>query len=431
MDGQSFMGTEQTMRMRLLTATASGVLGGTLAAFALFGPAAPALAGAPSTPAAPTTGASAVFNDGTTQGLMHSVFIPLTTVLPLSFDDQAFRKVENRPRITAILKELMDHSADLEHHVSGKRERAFSFVAKSLKHDARHLYRWYTSGAFDEARFTLHNMTENCITCHSSLPEGAKVPPAIGFFQAVQVDAMHPLERAHYQVMSRQFDAALATYEGFFQQADVPPSSITTLGSFVDYLRINANVKQDLERPRRFLDAIARRDGVTPSAKDLLLKWTSHLEALTKEKTLAKPGLAEARKVVEQGRALMEFPQDRDGLVYYLVAGSMLNRYVYSHPESKMTTVAEKRDLGEAYYLLGVTESLLGHSFWISRSEFYLESAIRLAPQEAFARKAYDLLETSYTVSFSGSSGTHVPDDVRELLAELRHLIAQARGSKA
>src|SRR5690606_748058 len=120
---------------------------------------------------------------------------------------------------------------------------------------------------------------------------------------------------------------------------------------------------------------------------------------------LQKPEVAAARKTISEARNLMEFPRDQDGLIHYLTAEAILSRYVHGARE-------KTADLGEAYYLLGVVSEMTEHSIWINRSEFYLESAIRLAPSEPFALKAYALLEENVLFGYTGSSGTHIPEDV-------------------
>jgi hypothetical protein len=163
---------------------------------------------------------------------------------------------------------------------------------------------------------------------------------------------------------------------------------------------------------------------ITPlHVKEQLGRWLAALQKFDAESVLSKIDVPNARKVLTDGRALMEFPRDRDGLIHYLVGSAILNRYVFSHPDRGV-------QVAEAYYWLGVSESLLEHSLWIQRSEFYFESAIRLAPGADFAPKAYNLLESSYITGYSGSSGTHLPDDVKENLSELRKIIEQARGKK-
>jgi len=357
--------------------------------------------------------------DVPTQSIMQQIIGPLSRVLPLSFDDQSFEASKNRAAISKDLKQLMEGAAHLEDHARRK-DKAFDYIAKSLRNDARHAYRRYERGDFEEAKFAVHNMTENCIACHESLPETHKVPPATGFFSALKIDSLHPLEKAHFYVVSRQFDDAMKTYEDYFTSGTVPLNSIGLLGSFTDYLKIATNAKGDLERPKKLVEKILARPDLPGHVKNQMTNWLQAIEQLESEKALTKSDIATAQKVLTQGREIMEFPRDRNGTVHYVTAAAILNRYIHDHPESTP-------EVAEAYYLLGTTESLLSHSYWISREEFDFETAIRLAPAAPFAEKAYTLLEESYTVGFSGSSGTHIPPDIKSLLAELRKLIDNAK----
>ena len=192
---------------------------------------------------------------GKTRMIMQTIFEPIAKVLPLSFNETEFTSSKNRKEITQRLKELSDHAHILEKHAA-QRSRSFEFVAQSLGRDAKNLYRWYTKGQFDEARFTLHNMTENCISCHSSLPASQEFPPADKFFAAIKLKDLPPLEKAHIQVLSRQFDAALGTYESVLRSKDIHPLNLVVLGAFTDYLKLCIHVKSDLKRPQPLMQVI-------------------------------------------------------------------------------------------------------------------------------------------------------------------------------
>lgn len=357
-----------------------------------------------------------------TRSIMNTLFEPMAYLLPLSLDTEAFSAKANRPEIAKRLKQLRDNVGVLEKH-AGAHGRGFEYVAKSLERDTKNLYRWYTKGHFEEARFTLHNMTENCIACHSSLPETQKFPRSEAFFGKVDISKLPALERAHLQVMTRQFDEALKTYETVFLSKEIHPLNLVMLGSFTDYLKICIHVKNDLARPEAMLEKIAARTDTPLHVKEQLAKWIVVLKEFDASGVMKSKDLASARKVLEGGRAMMEFPRDRDGLIHHVVSSALLSRYVESHPD-------RGPDVAEAYYLLGVADSLLEHSLWIQRVDFYLESAIRLAPDADFAPKAYALLEEDLITGYSGSAGTNLPDEAKQLLTELRRLIEQARAAK-
>lgn len=361
--------------------------------------------------------------DKATQSIMQSILAPIVLLMPLSFDLDDFSAKANREKVAAHLKVLRDNAGKLQEH-SRSKDRAFEFVSRSLHSDASRAYRWYMRGAYDEAQFTLHHLTENCIACHENLPETRKVPPAKAFFAALNLNDLPPLEKAQFQVLTRQFDDAMTTYEQLFLSYDMPTENLFLLQSLTDYLKVAANSKGDVSRPLKLLEQILAKPSLSQASRERLTQWTTEMKKVIASKALEKSDLPTARKLVDEGRANMDYPRDKDGLIQFLAAAAILNRYVHQHPD-------RGQDVAEAYYLLGITESLLGRSFWISKVEFDFESAIRLAPAAPFARKAYDLLEESYTFGFSGSSGTNIPEDVQLLLSELRHLIDEAQGRKS
>ena len=57
--------------------------------------------------------------------------------------------------------------------------------------------------------------------------------------------------------------------------------------------------------------------------------------------------------------------------------------------------------LAEAYYLLGVAESFISRTLWMSETEFFLETAIRLAPKSVSARQAYAFLEEYVLIRYT------------------------------
>lgn len=358
-----------------------------------------------------------------TQAIMDSIFEPLSETLALSFEQEAFSRAANRTRVQAQLDKLAANVGHLEEHAQSQ-DRTFEFVAKSLGRDARRLASWYRKGRFDEARFTLHNMTDNCIACHSSLPQTKAFPRAARFLQRIDISKLHPIERATLQVTTRQFDDALTSYESLFDDKKNDPALAVSLGAMSDYLKLCIDVKSDFRRPQALLQRMRNRPTTPLHVRMQLDKWIAALRDFDVRAVLTSSKPVEtAHKVLNDARAMMEFPRDRDALVHFVTAEAILARYIHSHPD-------RGNAVGEAYYMRGIAENLLEHSFWLSRSEFYFESAIRLAPAADFAPKAYAMLTESLTANFSGSSGTKLEPEAEDLLAELKTIIEQARGGR-
>ena len=60
-------------------------------------------------------------------------------------------------------------------------------------------------------------------------------------------------------------------------------------------------------------------------------------------------------------------------------------------------------------HLLGVIDTRVGRSFWLSQAETFLEAAIRAAPSSDIARESYDLLEEYLVAGYTGSAGRKHP----------------------
>ncbi len=99
-----------------------------------------------------------------------------------------------------------------------------------------------------------------------------------------------------------------------------------------------------------------------------------------------------------------------------MVVTTLLHRYVESGPENNV-------DVAEAYYLMGVAESRITRSYWISETDFLLEQAIRKAPKSPVAKQAYDFL-AEYTISgHLETSAREVSPELKANMEELRALI--------
>lgn len=370
-------------------------------------------------------------NQEQTRARMDQIFGALVTVLPLSLNGAEYEKPANRELVLGKLKELSEQSQNLQSHASGN-DRMFAFVAGSLAKDARDIYRWYGRGSYGESRYLLHNLTENCIACHSRLPESKAFPAAEAFFKDVKVANLPLMERAQLQMATRQFDAALQTYEELFKSSGGRTSEIIMMDGFVDYLKLCVRVKRDVVRPVAVLEGMLKRPDLPKFASLQLEQWIASLRRLAKRRDNPGTELPAARKLMVEAQRASEFPMDRGRLVDFIYASRLLNSYVQKKDPGtageknglpSATLQVQRPDLSEAYYLLGVTESIIGRSYWLSQTEFYLETAVRSAPHSKYAEKAYAFLEEQVVVEFSGSSGTNVPEDMQKTLDDLRKLM--------
>ena len=348
-----------------------------------------------------------------TRATMRKIFESIRVLLPLSVNEAKFAAPENRVAIEQALAALADNGSALALHARGT-DPARLYLGGSLEHDAREALDRYRGGHFEGAAFQIQQATENCVACHTKLQSPGASPVGIHFIDRSALAGLPLAERARLEVATRQFDEAVVSYEKLLASPKVPPSELLT--PLVNYLIIEVRVKGDFERPAKTLARFAKRPDLWRHLRVDVEAWIRALHELRPLGSSA-PDLATARDLIARARGIAKVPADYGPLLHYLVASSVLQRFLATTPPPS------DRDAAEAYYLLGLAEMHVGDTYWVSQADVYLETAIRLAPKQPSALEAYLVLEEETVASYTGSQGEQLPASVAKHLETLRALV--------
>ena len=292
--------------------------------------------------------------------------------------------------------------------------RASVFLRGSLARSAQDAAQRYAQGQYQQARFLLQGLTENCFACHARLPN--LQPFALGkrFLEETNVESLPLLQRFKLEVATRQFDTALHTCEALLRSPVIPASDLWRSGVFEDYLKIIIRVRNDFPRAITVLGQFRERPDVPAFLQDQLMSWVNALQELQSHGALDGT-LSHARTLIETGQLRNRFPADQQGLVHFVVASSLLHRFIATPPSD--TSV-----LAEAYYLLGTAEIYISRTSSLAEGPFFLATAIRLAPTSPVAAKAYDALNMYLLTEYTGALGLRALPEVQDSLEDLRRL---------
>jgi len=359
--------------------------------------------------------------DEQARDIMNEIVAALQVVLPLSLDGARFDDPTNRERIHAALRQLAANSERLGAHDphGGTGDTGYAFLSRSLASDARDVERRYAQGRISEARFLLHHVTEVCVACHSTLPDNEVRTIGRRLMADEAIAALPVAERIQFEMATRQFDAATASFELLFAAPDSSPADLDRTGFYETYLELCLRVRENPDRAIATLQKLERRKDVPERMRGNLASWIASLREL-RESSDVEPSLPRARALIAQAEDRERFSDDREALIPFIAASGLLHRIVASQTD-------DRSERGEAYYLLGVVESNIGRSFWASQTEEFLTAAIRIGPGEPYAEAAYALLEEFVVASFTGSAGENVPSEIRRSLQQLRASIDAAR----
>ena len=102
-------------------------------------------------------------------------------------------------------------------------------------------------------------------------------------------------------------------------------------------------------------------------------------------------------------------------LVNYLRVSGILNEYLLTHPNTKVEP--------EILYWLAICDRSISNNFFFSLADMYLKECITRYPSAPIAKKCFTEYETQTTLGYTGSSGIHVPPEVKAELKRLKDLV--------
>jgi mono/diheme cytochrome c family protein len=365
----------------------------------------------------PSTGAPSQQDEtSAAQTSMRGIFFTLTMIYTLSLDAEQYEDPANHAQIQGGLQALVANVSELDRHGAGLNP-SYGYFRHSLAKDAEDALNRFNEGQYMGSRFVVGKMTENCVSCHTKLPSRQEFELGAEFTNKSKIRKLKPEERVQIELALRQFDTALATYEELFAVPEMSPENLALLAAYSGYLRLCVSVLDDPARAAATLKKYGGRKDLSATFKKQLDGWVAALEAADLD-SAAGDELATARELINGAEAARANPADRSGLVDYVIGSTLLNRYIESNPSNEA-------DLAEAFYLMGVAESRISRSYWVSETDYLLDRAIRTAPKSEVAKQAYAFL-AEYTISaHAETSAREVSPDMQADLEELRKLIEE------
>jgi hypothetical protein len=307
--------------------------------------------------------------------------------------------------------------------LGGDRDPSLSMIARLLADQTENARQNLRAGHSAYARELIQSLPQYCLACHSRTGSG---PSFRNAGDAAGLSELAPLEQAQYYAAVRQFDRALSIYGQYLKSSDkdAPYSPRWELAAR-NSLAIAIRVENDAAKAEKIVDTVLSNPQAPAFLGAQAEKWKASIARWKKEtdrrkKAAQRDGEAEllavARRLMEEGRKEQLYPADRSGDVSFLRATATLHELLSRYPQGK--------NAAEALYLAGLNyQTLRDLGLWELHS-FYFLGCLHQAPHSELARRCYREYEQNVFLSFSGSSGTHLPEEVKAELATLRTLAA-------
>jgi hypothetical protein len=323
-----------------------------------------------------------------------------------------FKKIEQNAARLAKLA----HSLKSKEVQSPDLDPSIQLIASLFAEEADHAYLTLTSGYRPYARKTLRAMTTYCVACHTRSNSG----PSFQFISSNQttplIESLKNVEKADYFASVRQFDRALAEYDQIIQDVKYSAENPFEWEKAVrSALAISVRVKKDPNHALAIINHALATPKIPYFLKDQAAQWKQSLEAWKSEKSVKLTSeneyYAEASRLVVAAKAKQKFPADRSADIIYLRASSAVHDLLGFAPNGKLAA--------DGLYLAGLCYEVLDNMNLNEMNEFYYLSCILKAPHSERSRECFRSYESSVYFGYTGSSGTHLPEKVRERLDRL------------
>jgi hypothetical protein len=338
----------------------------------------------------------------TDKELMNAFLVELTALKKYMVSETKFNAQENEAEIALHLKEFTRLAKEARHSPELNAPN-FTFSREILEDHISDTERLFRAGKKTFARWQLNATVSVCASCHSQLPASSR---AFSDFKDTKLFA-NDLDKAEFLYSTRAFEEALPLYRKVIDKGTIFEADTAIQRELTYYLRI----KRDPKAAVPVMIDHSLNAKLWPTIKSQVQNWISQLEYLSKQPA---PDFSKMTKK-QFDRHFKSKPVKGADLVTQLYVSGLLLEFLNTNKNSKLVP--------DVLYQLAIVESSLSKNFFFSLSDMYLKACMLQFPQAPVAVKCYEMYEEETTLSYTGSAGTSIPEDIQSELNFLKKLV--------
>ena len=347
---------------------------------------------------------------------MQGLYKTLSELLTQVSSDQRYQDEKNHIQIENEIKTLASFAHDLnqKNKKNTKIDPAMRIFADHLNTDANEALQAFHEGRKDFARTLIRSLTNSCIACHSRNPSG----PHFGELPlSISPSELKPIERARFYSASRQYDRSISEYLKIIDDKQNAQNSTWDWEEAIKQsLAISVRVNKDPKIAQKILKSILENESAPYYLKNDAKTWKLSVDQWQKnpaEPKSSKEALKEAKNLMALAKKTQAYPLDHSADILYLRASSLLFTFIDSTPESK--------DMSEVLYLVGLCNESISPREFENLPRLFYDECIQRSPHTEIAQKCFKKYEEQVYFAFTGSAGTHLPQEVKQKVEALKN----------
>lgn len=366
-----------------------------------------------------------VLADSNWQGKMKSLAETMDELLPELASKKGDAKLieKGAKSLSELTHDLKEGSKSGKLMPPGDIDPSLTFLAEQFSDQARRAYRAIQIGQLDYGKTLLRSATSYCIACHTRHENG---PEFSAFPLSDKVKTLGTEERAELYVATRQFDKALVDFNSLIADEElVKKRPFDWERTLRNALAIAVRVKKDPKAATKTVNEALKSPFVPEFERAKLVNWQKAIETWSKEPTIKTN--TEIGHAAEMKRLYLATLDAQLNAIDHSAEVQFLRLSAAAHDVLRVGR--DPKLIAEALMTAGTAYEVLANPIFWPMHEFYYEACVRQLPHSPLAQKCYSRFERSVYLGYTGTSGTNIPDDIRELLTKLRTL-SKPKGKK-
>ena len=349
---------------------------------------------------------------------MNQAFEALSKLVPYLTSDDKFQEKKNSKLIEENLLKIQQAFKAAGHEGLVKQDiflPSYKLVQQNLSESLNS----FKKGNKDFSLWRLKELTAICLDCHTRLP--GQIPSS---YELSGIDVDHSRFEDSYnlgiaQLIVRRYVDAKTSFTRSIDQKILKGEMKDLLNPFKQILLIETKVNKNAEAMITLIDHYKEKKGIPLEIKQNLLNWRKQLSHWVTKK-ISNDSLKSDKEVesfIQSFAApLTKIATLEDGHdVDHLFISGYLSNYMFRTPQTSLGP-----DLN---FWIGRSEKYLKRENFFGSGDLFFKQCILKYPKNEMAKKCYDEFKDSVEFEFSGSSGTHIPAEMKDELKKLKALI--------
>jgi hypothetical protein len=345
---------------------------------------------------------------------MNRALNAMTVLVPFIADKESFLQKKNEAIIMEQLNQIQATFKSVKHDPMIKND-IFSPSYKLIHQNLQESIKSFKTNKKDYAHWRLKELTSLCIDCHTRIPATKSSSFELGKLSINPKNFKTSYSFGIAQLIVRRYNDAKSSFTQAIDEKLIKGDFDDLIDPFKQILLIDAKVLKNPSDMSLYIQHYLTKEKIPLGVQTRLQAWEKHLRVWnskkypTNEFKTDEDVKAFLTRIAEPIKQKASFEDEFD--VDMLMISGLLSNYLFTHPNTPLAP-----DLN---YWIGFSEKYLKHENFFGSGDLFFKQCILKYPNHPMAKNCLQDYKESVTFEFSGSSGTHIP---QEILSEIEQL---------